>query len=314
MVERAYGLAQAPDLDSDWIDEITFGMFNAVYRLRLLDGAEVVLKIAPPPDVPVMTYEVGAMATELTALRLISEQTDVPVPRVQAVDTSHTLCPADYFFADAVDGDNLAMIKESLSTDQRLAYGRALGAANRGLNEVRGAGFGSLTGPTESTWRAAFGRMVAEVLADGEDRRVDLGWDYDEVRRIVEDHAGALDEVVEPRLVEWDLWDGNVLVRDGAVVGLVDHERAFWGDPLMEHGFNGLTLPAFGDPAAFVQGYGRAPLTATEVVRRQLYGVHLMLIMVIETVFRSYPDPEPYAWARAQLDLAMTQLGGRRAG
>ena len=72
---------------------------------------------------------------------------------------------------------------------------------------------------------------------------------------------GQLDEVTEPRYVEWDLWDSNVLVRDGAIVGIIDHERAFYGDPLIEAGFVATQLPAFGDPTAFMRGYGQGELT-----------------------------------------------------
>lgn len=313
MVERAYGTDLVPDGEVDWVHELGFGMFNAAYRLRLRDGSDVVLKIAPPPQVEVMTYEVGAMAIELEALRLIRAGTDVPVPEVHFSDSTHELCDADWFLMNFVDGDNLAVIKDSLTAAQQLHYSEALGSANRRLNSIRGPGFGPLTGPLEPSWRNAFTRMVEEVLGDGERRRVDIGWDYDLVRRVVTDHAAALDEVSEPRLVEWDLWEGNVLVRDGSIVGLLDHERAFWGDPLIEHGFNGLVLSDFGDPAAFVRGYGRSPLTETELVRRRLYGVHLALIMVIETVFRSYVDPEPYRWARAQLGDVLGQLEQRAA-
>ena len=41
-------------------------------------------------------------------------------------------------------------------------------------------------------------------------------------------NESCLDEVTEPRFVEWDLWDGNVMVRDGTIVAIIDHERAFY--------------------------------------------------------------------------------------
>jgi hypothetical protein len=52
-----------------------------------------VLKIAPPSAVEVLTYERGAMATELAALRLIRERITVPVPtrrRYQRGPRPHT--------------------------------------------------------------------------------------------------------------------------------------------------------------------------------------------------------------------------------
>jgi aminoglycoside phosphotransferase (APT) family kinase protein len=232
-------------------------LFNVAYRLRLRDGHESVLKIAPPSDVEVMTYERGAMATELAALALIRERTTVPVPAVDFADQSHELCDADYFFMTYIDADNLSIVKDGLSQGERETYGEALGAATLELNSIRGSAFGPLDGSGPLSWRQTFIGIVEDVLCDGERRDVDLGWDYDTVRAVLTEHADCLDEAIVPRFVEWDLWDGNVMVSEGAIVGILDHERAFYGDPLIEHGFNAVELPAFGDPTAFFAGTAR---------------------------------------------------------
>jgi aminoglycoside phosphotransferase (APT) family kinase protein len=151
--------------------------------------------------------------------------------------------------------------------------------------------------------------MVEDVLRDGERRAVDLGWDYSLLRDVVGRHADSLDEVTEPAYVEWDLWDGNVMIRDGAIVSIIDHERAFYGDPLIEAGFAATTLQTIGDPTAFLRGYGRGEFTVTEQLRRRLYSMYLMLIMVIESVYREHTDPWEYDWARSRLTDVMALLG-----
>jgi aminoglycoside phosphotransferase (APT) family kinase protein len=309
MVERAYGPGQVPDGAGGSISELEHGWFNVAYRVRLRDGSEVVLKIAPSPAVEVMTYERGAMATELRALLLIRERTTVPVPVVDFADQSHELCDADYFFMPFVDADNLGIVKTSLPRIDREAYQEAVGRANRELNSIAGPAFGPLAGVGEPSWRVVFIGMVEDVLCDGERRQVDLGWDYDLVRVVVSENASCLDEVVEPRYVEWDLWDSNVMVRDGAIVSILDHERAFYGDPLIEAGFVATQLPSFGDPTAFMRGYGQGELTETERTRRRLYCLYLALIMVIETVYRGHTDTHQFDWARQQLTEVMTLLG-----
>ena len=311
MTARSYGADRVPD-GEDWLEELGHGMFNVAYRLRLRDGYQAVLKVAPPAGVEVMTYEIGAMSTELTALALIRERTSVPVPAIDYADQSHDLCDADYFFMPYVDADNLAIIKDGLAPELRVAYGEALGATTAELNTIRGPAFGPLDGSGSTSWRETFAGMVEDVLVDGERRSVDLGWDYATVRSVLAYHAHELDAVTEPRFVEWDLWDGNVMVRDGRIVGILDHERAFYGDPLIEHGFNGVLLPDFGDPAAFQRGYGKTELTEQERRRRQLYGIHLSLIMIVETVYRKIADPAGYVWAREQLDQTMASFGLRR--
>jgi aminoglycoside phosphotransferase (APT) family kinase protein len=308
MVARAYGPSLVPAGDG-WVCELGNGWFNVAYRMRLRDGRDVVLKIAPPPTVEVMTYERGAMAIEMAALRLITQHTDVPVPAVEFTDQSHELCGADYFFMPYIDADNLGIVRAELTQADLDAYHESLGAANRELNSIRGPGFGPLAGPVNPSWRAVFSGIIEDVLGDGERRQVDLGWDYDFIREVVAEHESSLDEVTEPAFVEWDLWDGNVMIRGGEIVSILDHERAFFGDPLIEAGFVATQLPAFGDSAAFMRGYGRAGLTETEHVRRRLYSLHLILVMVIETVYRGHADPRQYRWARGQLTDVMALFG-----
>jgi aminoglycoside phosphotransferase (APT) family kinase protein len=308
MVARAYGSGLVP-AGYDWVSEVSHGWFNVVYRMQLRDGRAVVLKIAPPPAVEVLAYERGAMAIELTALRLITEHTAVPVPAVEFADQSHELCDADYFFMPYIDADNLGIMRTELAQADLDAYRESLGAVNRELNSIRGAGFGPLAGPGNASWRAVFTGFIESVLRDGERRQVDVGWDYDVIREIVRADEGSLDEVTEPVFVEWDLGDGNVMIRDGAIVSIIDHERAFFGDPLIELGFIATQLPAFGDPAPFMRGYGRANLTETENVRRRLYSLLLMLVMVIETVYRGHTDPWEYDWARGHLNDVMALFG-----
>lgn len=305
MVARAYGHAQVPEGDA-WVEELAHGWFNVAYQIDLRDGQRVVLKIAPPATVEVMTYERDMMLIEVRALTLVREGTSVPVPAVHYCDDSRELCDAPYFFMEYIDAENLGVIKDTLSSEQYGAYDEARGAANRALNQLTGDHFGSLLGgDPKATWRQVFTGIVEDVLRDGQHRKVDLGWDYDLIRKLVAEHADCLNEVTQPVFIEWDLWDGNVMVRDGAIVSIIDHERALYGDPLMEAGFATLELEGLGDPGSFLRGYGRESFIPSERMRRRLYNLHLLLIMVIETVYRGHTEPAQYDWARSMLNQVM---------
>ncbi|MFG1608684.1 phosphotransferase family protein [Actinoplanes sp. NPDC049265] len=303
MAAKAFGAAQVPDGD-DWVSELGHGWFNVAYRMRLRDGREAVLKVAPPPGVEVMTYERGAMATELAALDLIRAQTSVPVPEVYFADRSRELCDADWFMMEFVDADNYGMIRDTLPAPAQTGYDEALGAVTRQLNEIRGPWFGRLDGPGVPTWRLFFLEMIENLLGDGQRREVDLGFSYAEIRAVTTAEADCLDEVTEPRFVEWDLFPNNVMIRDGRIASIIDHERAYYGDPLIEAVFIGTSQPAFGDPAAYLRGYDKATLTAGEQRRRRLYNVHLGLVLVIECAYRGFTG-DHVDWARARLAEAM---------
>jgi aminoglycoside phosphotransferase (APT) family kinase protein len=310
MVARAYGADQVIDTD-DFVDELGHGWFNVAYRIGLRDGRQVVLKIAPPPGVIVMTYEHDMMANEVAALELVRTHTDVPVPAVDHFDDACDLCDAPWFFMPFIEAENFGILAEegALTPQQAESYDEQLGAATAELNAVVGPHFGRLCGPGSPTWREAFTGMIGDVLSDGQRAGLDLGWDYALIQQVITDHLPLLDEVTEPRFVEWDLWNGNTMVRDGHIVAIIDHERAFYGDPLIEAGFTAIDLSAFGNPAAFMRGYGRSALTEPEHQRRRLYTLYLILIMIIETHYRGHETPQQYDWARAQLVELMGAFG-----
>jgi aminoglycoside phosphotransferase (APT) family kinase protein len=315
MVARAFGPDQVPEGEG-WAEELGHGWFNVVYAIRLRDGRQVALKIAPPAGVEVMTYEQGMLGTEVAALELIGKRTSVPVPAVLSYDASRELCDAEYFFMEYIDAPNLGVIWGDLPDSEREHYAAELGAANRQINEITGECFGPPgTAEPAAGWREVFTGMVSDVLDDGQRRGVEIGWDYGLIRGLLIEHADCLDEVRRPQLVEWDLGPSNVLVRDGAIVSIIDHERVFYGDPLMEAGFAATLLNNQVLADGFARGYGCGvrDFTATERLRRRLYDLHLILIMVIETVYRGHTDPAAqYDRARTRLDVVMAGFGHHR--
>ncbi|MFB8118169.1 phosphotransferase family protein [Streptomyces sp. NPDC055962] len=310
MIERAYGSHQIPEGDA-FAEEITHGWFNVAYRVRLRDGQQAVLKIAPPAGVTVLTREKGMMRNELAAMALVRERTDVPIPRVDYADLSRELVDADYFFMEYIDADNfgIATAEGCLAPEVVAAGGRELGALNRKLNAIVGPHFGPLQGPGSATWREAFTQMIEDTLEDGQRAGVDIGWHYADIRKALAENAAVLDEVTEPRFVELDLWTKNSMIREGRIVAILDHERAVWADPLMEAGFTGIDLPVFGDPSDFMSGYGQGALSPSQRTRRRLYSLYLAVIMIVETTYRGHQDMTTYDFGRTQLDLLMEQFG-----
>ncbi|WP_353816565.1 phosphotransferase family protein [Agromyces sp. SYSU T00266] len=310
LIGRAYGVDQVP-VGDDFAQEMTEGWFNVAYRIRLRDGRQVVLKIAPPTGVPVLTREIGMMRVELEVMRLVSELTTVPVPRVDHVDLTHEIVDADLFFMEYVDADNFGLTADAggLGAEVVAAGMRELGALNREINAVRGPHFGPILGAGSPSWREAFTRMIEDTLLDGERVGIDLGRHPDEIRAVVAAHAHTLDEVTEPCLVEVDLWAKNSMIRDGRIVAVLDHERAVYGDPLMEAGLTGLDMAAFGDPTDFMAGFGITTLTEDERARRRLYSLYLAVIMIVETEYRGHTDTAVYDFGRRELDGLMAALG-----
>ncbi|WP_164472651.1 phosphotransferase family protein [Cohnella candidum] len=275
--------------------EMTGGWANSAYALELEDGMRAVLKAGPPKSARMMRYEVRIMKTEVEAMRLLASS-PLPVPQVYHYDDTCTELPVEFFIMEHMDGEIYGSVKPSLSEAERETIDAELGRLNRILNEVRGQRFGLYAQPSDAGWKDTFMDLIFGVLLDGEEMGVVLPVPYAEIRGEVLARSEVLDEVKEPRLVHWDLWDGNVFVKDGAVTGLIDFERALWGDPLMEVYFS-----HFNRSPAFLRGYGKSKLSESEFARRSLYDLYLDLILYVECTFRQYDDEGHIRWARDNL-------------
>jgi aminoglycoside phosphotransferase (APT) family kinase protein len=269
--------------------------------LTLDDGRRVVLKVAPPPDVEVLTYERDILRAEVDALRLIGARTAAPVPEVLWFDEDVRHVPSPLFLMNHLRGASLATIGSELTVDERAEVDALLGRHLRSINDITGPAFGLLAPASERhpTWAAAFGALIESVLVDGERRAIALPVRYDEIRAVMAGGTAALDEVTEPRLVYWDLWDGNVMVDTTTheLTGMLDLERAMWGDPLIEAQFG-----PHGHSPVLLAAYGAVDTTSPGAVRRRaLYTMHLHLVMCIEGIYRQYPEDPVGDWARTQL-------------
>lgn len=307
MVERAFGGILLADGD-DAVRELKDGWFNAAYCVRLADGREVILKIAPPREAEVMTYEKSLMTTEVDSMRLVGQNPAIPVPEIYYFDTARDLCDSDYFFMEKLTGDNLEHINKVLPPAEKAEIDRQIGVIVREVNGFTGTyyGYDGNSALRGDTWKEAFIKIVDSVLEDGVRKNAYFfGFDVDAIRAVVLKHAPSLETVTVPRLVHWDAWDPNVFVRDGRVIGIIDFERALWADPLMEAQFRAL---AFGGVSESMRGYGKTTFTHDEDVRCHLYTLHLALVMKTECYYRNYDTDEVSNIAGVLLVAAMQWL------
>lgn len=289
------------------VQELKDGWFNAAYAVRLADGREVILKIAPPAHADVMRYEQNIMATEVATMRLVRQQPGIPVPAIHFHDDAHDVCDSAYFFMEKIAGDNLDHAHAALAPEQAATVERETGAIIRRVNGFTGPYFGYDGNPAlrADTWKAAFRRIVDSVLADAAVKAVAFDAGHDAIRAVVERHIDTLDEVTQPCLVHWDAWRPNFFVADGHVSGLIDFERALWADPLMEAQFRPLSWSGVDDA---MRGYGKTTFTPTELRRCWLYTLHLALVMHVECYFRHYGTDDIFNQSRGLIASAMAWL------
>ncbi len=290
MAARAFdGMALADGDDA--VSELKEGWFNAAYSLRLADGREVIVKIAPPRDAEVLAYEKDIMATEVASMRLARSNPAIPVPEIYAYDTALDLCDSEYFFMEKLAGENYGHVKESLPPETQAQIDQQVGVIIREINGFTGPYFGLDGNPAlrAATWQEAFLKLCDAALEDGIRKNAEYGFTIDHIRAAILKHAASLAGITTPQMVHWDLWDLNIFVQDGRITGVLDFERVLWAEPLMEAQFRALD---WGGVSESMRGYGKTTFTREELQRCALYTFYLGLIMKTECYYRNYGTDE----------------------
>ncbi|WP_155375350.1 phosphotransferase family protein [Catellatospora vulcania] len=289
-------------------EEFTDGYFNAAHAVRLEDGREVVLKVAPDKGLTMLTYEVDLMHTEIEFFERAAAA-GVPLPKMWHADAE-----GGVMVMDRLRGVSFEQAKQTMAAEQVLAVRHELGRIAAAVTAVTGERFGypRRDGRTRSaSWRESFLCFVDDILADATATDRPLPRPADEIRELVVCHAPLLDAVTVPALVHFDLWDGNVFVLpdgDGwRVEAVIDGERAFYGDPVAEL-VSLISWVPDDQVAATVDGFLGRALTTAEQTRLTLYQIYLWLILVAETAVRGYPEKEngellAFAGGRLAADL-----------
>lgn len=300
MTAYAFSSAQIASLT-----ELGEGYFNVAYSVTLSNGQETILKIAPRPDSLLMTHEKNIMRSEVQSMRLVADKTQVPVAKVLFYDDSHSVCDADYFFMSKLEGKSLSSIAQEISETEKHSIYYALGKYNAKINGITGLKFGYFGQPAKQgvKWRSVFFSIVHDALNDARALNIDIGAAYSEVENLLADYGYCFEEVDTPRLVHWDLWEGNVFTKDGEITGLIDFERCLWADPLMEVGFR-----SYNQNTDFLSGYGIQEFTQAQRIRIVWYDLYAYLIPSMEYDYRHYENRDISDWAKTKLRETMDLL------
>jgi fructosamine-3-kinase len=268
-----------------------------------------VAKSAPEPSAGLLTYEAGMIAEEANYLRLTGPVEGVPTAELLHVDD-------DFVFMSLLPGTALSTMPESAATN---TIREECGAAIARLHAVTGDFFGYAgPRPRADSWPDALAAMFEALIRDADVWGVQLPVPADDLRSILDANRDVLATVTRPALVHFDLWDGNVLAVDGHLSGLVDGERYFFGDPMVDFASPALFRDIVDNPEhPFVRGYRTVrPLEIDDGVRRRIRfcQLYLYLLMVVEYPSRGMvPAEDPDRWELIG-DLVRTRVELLRRG
>lgn len=257
---------------------IRTGKHNTSYWVDSSLG-RFVLRIAPPDDAGFLFYERQMMHQEPALHALIRAQTTVPVAEIVAHDFSRTRINQDYLLMTALPGTPLSDVSRLTHSQLQQALHQA-GAYLRQLHaltateclEKEAYGYLGAHRPMEPqpTWTAAFHVMWHKLLDDVVACGSYTSHEAQTMRDLLDRHIEHLDRPIPSCLLHMDVWGQNILIDEtGNVTGLVDLDRALWGDVEIE--FAVLDYCSISEPA-FWKGYGTPrDKSPSAMIRRQFY-------------------------------------------
>ncbi len=296
---------------------IRTGKHNTSFWVESSEG-RFVLRIAPPDETGLLFYERLMMRQEPELHALIRAKTAIPVAEIVGYDFSRTKIERDYLLMTALPGVPLSDAP-GLTGEQ---FRRVLGQVGQYLGQLH-----TLTAPEclenenygylgphrpmspQPAWAAAFqvmwNRLIEDVAACGSY----TPGEAQAMRDLLELHLAHFDRPLTPCLLHMDVWSQNILIdQTGRVTGLVDFDRALWGDVEIE--FAVLDYCGISEPA-FWEGYGAArDESLPAIIRRQFYLLYELQKYIPIRVWRRNDPAGAARYKQQSFELAAQLLPG----
>lgn len=267
--------------------QLSGGEFNTVYKV-VTDKGQYVIKIAPD-NASLLTYEKNIAWSEKFALEKLSDNSYVKLPKVIAC-SSDSNAEYNYLIIEFVEGEML--LNQKLGKEE---YNNVMFALGKAVAELHNTecelGFGYLQNGLKRTWREAYFSMVDNIIHDAEKVNCKIPY-LDEIRNIFHECSYVFNEVKTPSILHFDLWQGNIFIKDGKLFSIIDFERTILGDPIGD--FIHLDyMPAFDihKNKYLIDGYNfvaknKLSFNKNEMIRLYLMRVYLGLIAYVEPYYR----------------------------
>ncbi|MCL2848042.1 MAG: aminoglycoside phosphotransferase family protein [Firmicutes bacterium] len=220
---------------------LTKGEFNSVFLVEVLSEnsniKKFVLKIAPSPETPVLSFEKNMLRHEVNVYDWMKDITAFKIPKIYFKDFSKEIINADYFIYEYLPDTSLQDTK--LDNTAKLEI-RKLQA--KFLAELHSTDTNNLTAGYPRVLEAtncytATKALIKQLIVDAKIKKVKLKG-ISKLLYYVEKYKEVL-EIVTKTLINFDLWDNNVIYQknnndNSFTLGLIDPERSFIGDPIAD--------------------------------------------------------------------------------
>ena len=259
--------------------ELGGGTFNRAFLITLPDQ-QVILRIAPHPTKELVWHEQHLMHREHHIGPFFAAVAQL-MPRTLMTDFTRQVIDCDYVFQSFIAGERWEDVAESLTAEESTPLWEQFGQITRTIHDTLGTTFGGPYPMTEfQTWSETILDRLGRVMQAMTQAQLDMT-DMQSVFAAVQKHTPVLDTLRQPHLLHGDLWLFNILIqRDSTgaapkIVGILDADRAWWGDPLADWTMFVLAKSASAETQpmhdSFWRGYGELEQTPGLEFRKAVY-------------------------------------------
>lgn len=292
------------------LEPISTGKHNASFWV-VAGQQRWVLRVAPPDSTGLLFYERQMMRQEPLLHELIRSHTTIPVPAIIATGFDRIHLDRDYLLMTALAGAPLSDTSFSPEQQHRVLY--QIGTYLRQLHNLTAPsclntsayGYIGLHHPMEPqpTWAEAFRIMWNLLLNDVVTSGCYTLSDHQFMSNLLDQYISHFDYAESPCLLHMDVWSQNILVDSaGNVTGLIDFDRAVWGDPEIEYAvldYCGISEPAFW------HGYGRERDWSTSAqIRQRFYLLYELQKYMPIAIWRRQDRQRALSFKQQSLSLA----------
>ena len=233
MCQRGFGT----NVQIESINELGGGTFNTAYLITFADQSKVILRVSPPHTDDTPWDEAFLMRRE-HALQPFFAPVAALMPKTLLVDFTHQLIHRDYMFQTFIEGERWDDVIGEMSPAENNLLWEQFGSILKSIHNVRGKTFGlPRPGFEFASWSQVIVDRMERTLQLAKDHQLEIPY-LTSILDIVRAHPQQLDVIQNPCLLHGDLWLFNLLITRGenrpAIVGVLDADRSWWGDPLAD--------------------------------------------------------------------------------
>ena len=302
-IKKMYSSAFNKPCDNIRISKLSGGLKNAVYLIE--DGEEkVVLKISSVDETKMITADRNILWWEYEMLKVM-KKLNFPAPKPLYFDGACSICNSPYIFMSYIEGKNYLEVKDQLTEEEKAKIEYNLGVLSHKICSIKTTDYFLPSFPEKKFKdNQEFVKFLFQLLLnDAKTYEVDFSDStYETIQRIIEEHSASLNNVSNLCLTHTDIWDGNILVNNGEISGVVDFTDLYYCDELMTfyfHTIDGKTSPEF------LKGYNNKELSYDEKVRIEIYRMYVILKMIVDCKMKQYGR---FDWMYENLDKRILTL------